>query len=81
MDADRSSQVDSISSSSQVEEEGRAQRSSFTYKEAEEREYVSKTAGYLSFYGANVAVQKVTFNLSYLCFVTRINLKGETTNN
>ncbi|KAK3834430.1 MAG: hypothetical protein JOS17DRAFT_45530 [Linnemannia elongata] len=66
MDADRSSQVDSISSSSQVEEEGRAQRSSFTYKEAEEREYVSKTAGYLSFYGANVAVQKCFHSAAWL---------------
>lgn len=76
MDADGSSQMNPTSSSSQAEEEGRAQRSSFTYKEGEEREYVSKTAGYLSFYGANVAVQKVTFRLWYLCFVTRINFKG-----
>ena len=61
MDADRSSPMDLTSSSSQADEGGRAQRSLFTYREGEEREYVSKTAGYLSFYGANVAVQKVTF--------------------
>ncbi|KAF9313856.1 hypothetical protein BGZ91_006148, partial [Linnemannia elongata] len=54
--------VGPTSSSTQAEVEGRAQRSSFTYKEGEEREYVSKTAGYLSFYGANVAVQKVQWS-------------------
>jgi hypothetical protein len=44
-----------------MEADGRAEkRSSFKYKEGEEREYISKTAGYLSFYGANVAVQKVS---------------------
>ncbi|KAF9298869.1 hypothetical protein BGZ88_003733 [Linnemannia elongata] len=62
MDAGGSSQMGPTSSSTQAEEEGRAQRSSFTYKEGEEREYVSKTAGYLSFYGANVAVQKVQWS-------------------
>ncbi|KAF9544229.1 hypothetical protein EC957_012274 [Mortierella hygrophila] len=62
MDADRSSKMDPTSSSSQAEEEGGAQRSSFTYKEGEEREYVSKSAGYLSFYGANVAIQKVQWS-------------------
>jgi hypothetical protein len=57
MDADGTSQIDS---SGQTEDNGRTRRSSYTYKEGEEREYISKTAGYLSFYGANVAVQKVT---------------------
>ncbi|KAF8945084.1 hypothetical protein BGZ47_003269 [Haplosporangium gracile] len=62
MDADGSSQADPTLSSSQTEEEGRAKRSSFTFKEGEEREYISKTAGHLSFYGANVAVQKVQWS-------------------
>lgn len=63
--------MDPPSSPSQTEDDGSTQKSSFTYKEGEEREYISKTAGYLSFYGANVAVQKVTdySELWHLIFV------------
>ncbi|KAF9124944.1 hypothetical protein BGW39_007775 [Mortierella sp. 14UC] len=61
--ADGTSQQEPITLSSQMEADGRAEKkSSFKYKEGEEREYISKTAGYLSFYGANVAVQKVQWS-------------------
>ncbi|KAF9901911.1 hypothetical protein EC991_005559 [Linnemannia zychae] len=61
--ANGASQQEPINLSSQMEVDGRVEKkSSFKYKEGEEREYISKTAGYLSFYGANVAVQKVQWS-------------------
>ncbi|KAG0366412.1 hypothetical protein BGX24_003706, partial [Mortierella sp. AD032] len=61
--ADGPSQEEPTSSSSQMEVDGRVEKkASYRYKEGEEREYISKTAGYLSFYGANVAVQKVQWS-------------------
>ncbi|KAG0199846.1 hypothetical protein BGX33_011360 [Mortierella sp. NVP41] len=62
-DADEASQADPTLSSSQSQEEERTERkSSFRYKEGEEKEYMSKTAGFLKFYGADVAVQKVQWS-------------------
>ncbi|KAG0281143.1 hypothetical protein BGZ95_006442 [Linnemannia exigua] len=61
--ADGTSQELPTSSSNQMEVDGGFEKkASFKYKEGEEREYISKTAGYLSFYGANVAVQKVQWS-------------------
>ncbi|KAG0370199.1 hypothetical protein BGZ54_007308 [Gamsiella multidivaricata] len=37
----------------------------FRYNEGEEKEYLSKTDGFLNFYGANVAIQKVQWSRCY----------------
>ncbi len=46
-------------SSHGMEEANREKNAVFRYQEGEEKEYISKSAGFLSFYGANVAIQKV----------------------
>ena len=57
---DDASESDQIVASNESQGDERLERTSvFRYKEGEEKEYISKTAGYLCFYGANVAVQKV----------------------
>ncbi|KAI1307348.1 hypothetical protein EDD11_004495 [Mortierella claussenii] len=38
------------------------QEHSFLYREGEEKEYISKSDGFLSFYGADVAIQKVQWS-------------------
>ncbi|KAG0203210.1 hypothetical protein BGX28_004443 [Mortierella sp. GBA30] len=56
---------DGTDDSGQVVDETRTRNTEFRYQEGEEKEYISKSAGFLSFYGANVAIQKVQWSRCY----------------
>ncbi|KAF9932211.1 hypothetical protein FBU30_008766 [Linnemannia zychae] len=64
-DADKTSKENHAMPSDPMDDEEDTKIASFQYKEGEEREYISKSSGYLSFYGANVAVQKVQWSRCY----------------
>ncbi|KAF9952474.1 hypothetical protein BGZ72_006186 [Mortierella alpina] len=60
------SDMNAAASSSHGTRETSAEKSAaFRYQEGEEKEYISKSAGFLSFYGANVAIQKVQWSRCY----------------
>ncbi|KAG9319166.1 hypothetical protein KVV02_002462 [Mortierella alpina] len=63
---DPSSDANAAANSSHGAGEASAEKSAvFRYQEGEEKEYISKSAGFLSFYGANVAIQKVQWSRCY----------------
>ncbi|CAO3566070.1 unnamed protein product [Mortierella alpina] len=65
-ETDRSSGSHAAASSSQEPGEASSEKKTvFRYQEGEEKEYISKSAGFLSFYGANVAIQKVQWSRCY----------------
>ncbi|KAF9355002.1 hypothetical protein BGX26_007090 [Mortierella sp. AD094] len=65
-DMELSTQQDEVADPSQPRDDIRAEKvQMFRYVEGEEKEYTSKSDGFLNFYSPNIAVQKVQWSRSY----------------
>ncbi|KAG0250694.1 hypothetical protein BG011_008159 [Mortierella polycephala] len=58
--------IDDSQGTSQIQEDPKAERVQlFMYLEGEEKEYINKSAGYLGFYRANIAIQTTQWSRCY----------------